>query len=91
MFEKGMRAGGGFYEVVEHSLEAVVSSQYLANFFVQEARKNSHAYSSPDELQGDLLYGRATSTVAAPGFTEVYLLFSEGNKEIEVQERSSLE
>ncbi|XP_072033902.1 gamma-glutamyl hydrolase-like [Amphiura filiformis] len=41
---------------VPHSLEAVRASQQMANFFVNEARKNQHKFESKEEESSQLIY-----------------------------------
>ena len=64
------------YEVINHSREAVLASQYLADFFVNECRKNDHAYASASEEQAALIYNFAdrVGTGDAPEFVQTYYL-----------------
>ncbi|XP_041474547.1 gamma-glutamyl hydrolase A-like [Lytechinus variegatus] len=39
-----------------HAKECVELMQYMANFFVEEARKSQHQFSSPDEMAKHLIY-----------------------------------
>lgn len=41
---------------IPHSQEASLVSQYFANFFVNEARKNDHAFESLQTLRQSLIY-----------------------------------
>ena len=46
LYERGLAKHGGSwpYEDISHTPHAVAYSQFMANFFVREARKNRHAY-----------------------------------------------
>jgi len=44
-------------EAIPHSLEAVLSAQYVADFFVNEARKSNHSYSA-SQLNDLLIYNQ---------------------------------
>lgn len=44
------------HQNIPHELPAVMLSQYLANFFVQEARKNDHHFETPEEEAKALIY-----------------------------------
>ena len=74
-FEKGVKADGSFKEAIDHSVEAVAAAEYLASFFIEQAKRNTHAFPSTSVLNAALTNGRSTSTVAAPAFSEIYLLF----------------
>lgn len=39
-----------------HGLNAIMGSQYFADFFVQQARKNSHKFASQDEFNKYVIY-----------------------------------
>ncbi|KAG1660694.1 Gamma-glutamyl hydrolase [Nymphon striatum] len=41
---------------IPHSKNSILASQYMANFFVDEARKNFHSFKSTKELQDSLSY-----------------------------------
>jgi len=43
-------------ERVSHSTQAIRSMQYLGDFFVDEARRNSHSFSDPKEEMKRLIY-----------------------------------
>ena len=59
---------------IPHSKNAVLVSQYFANFFVNEARNNSNEFKS-DEESGKLIYNYPTKYTALDGslFTQCYL------------------
>jgi gamma-glutamyl hydrolase len=44
------------YEVINHSFEAVMVTQYMANFFISEARKSFHSFTNETEKQNALIY-----------------------------------
>lgn len=79
-FEYGEYADGSPYEVIDHSYEAVVTGQYFANFFLNEARKNGHAFADATQRQKALIYNYQTSTVTAPGFVQAYLFKHDSKK-----------
>jgi len=43
-------------ELLLHTSESVMATQYLANYFVNEARKSNHQFSSVAEEQNHLIY-----------------------------------
>jgi gamma-glutamyl hydrolase len=43
-------------ENIDHSLDAVRAMQYVANFFVNETRKNMHSFPTPDAEDAALIY-----------------------------------
>lgn len=43
-------------EAINHSHDAIVASQYMANFFVDQARLSSHAFASWQEEDAKLIY-----------------------------------
>ena len=51
---------------------AVAASQYMANFFVDQARGSSHRYETAEEEWKALVYTKTTSTSMAPGFAQIY-------------------
>lgn len=55
-FEWSVNADGSPYEAINHSPNAISIAQYTANFFVNEARKSSHAYSSVSAMDEALIY-----------------------------------
>ncbi|XP_069822796.1 gamma-glutamyl hydrolase-like [Dendropsophus ebraccatus] len=56
-----------------HSVNAIWMSQYIANFFVNEARKNSNHFSNPKEEESSLIYNRPlTYTANISGYEQVY-------------------
>lgn len=73
MFEFGEKDSGTPHEVINHSFEAISASQYFANFFVNEARKNDQKFHDPHEERAALIYNYRTYTVKSPKFVETYL------------------
>ncbi|KAF0305914.1 Gamma-glutamyl hydrolase [Amphibalanus amphitrite] len=43
-------------DAIPHWKEAIQASQYLANFFIDEVRKNTHRYQSVEQEKADLIY-----------------------------------
>ena len=73
IFEQGAVLPSGYpYEVVQHTLEAVMVSQYFANFFVAQARRSTHRFASAEQEWGSLIYKYTTSLEYAPAFEQVY-------------------
>lgn len=72
-YEWGEYRDGEPYEVIDHSKEAIRASQYMADFFVDQARQNGHRFASPQEEHQALIYNYQTSSVLYPGFVQVYL------------------
>lgn len=73
-FEHGLTPEGLPFEAIPHSAEAVAVEQYVANFFVNEARKNSRRFSNAVEEKYRLVYGKPISTDFWPEFEEVYAI-----------------
>jgi hypothetical protein len=59
-------------ESIPHSADAVGVMQWVANFFVSEARKNDHAFASVEAETEALIFNYATTFTNA-GFTEEYI------------------
>jgi gamma-glutamyl hydrolase len=70
IFEQGEAAGGGPYEEIAHSRSAVAASQYMANFFVEQARASTHRFAS--DPWPHLIYSHTTTTDDAPEFIQIY-------------------
>eukprot|EP00029_Vermamoeba_vermiformis_P011313 TRINITY_DN6185_c0_g1_i1.p1 TRINITY_DN6185_c0_g1~~TRINITY_DN6185_c0_g1_i1.p1 ORF type:complete len:315 (+),score=87.22 TRINITY_DN6185_c0_g1_i1:416-1360(+) len=65
-------------EVIPHIPEAIKVSQYMSNFFVQEARKNTHKFADATEETKRLIYNFSPVFSGAGGygfnsFEQVYL------------------
>jgi len=54
-------------EDINHSFESIQSNQYMANFFINEARKSNHKFKSVDEETKTLIYNYKTT------YTEKYV------------------
>lgn len=77
-FEWAQLPNGQFYEAINHGATAVGLSAKLADFFVNEARQNTHRFSSPSAEQAALIWnfpvshtGPGTDWEKSP-FTEMY-------------------
>eukprot|EP00448_Togula_jolla_P009141 CAMPEP_0170606862 /NCGR_PEP_ID=MMETSP0224-20130122/20747_1 /TAXON_ID=285029 /ORGANISM="Togula jolla, Strain CCCM 725" /LENGTH=334 /DNA_ID=CAMNT_0010931989 /DNA_START=48 /DNA_END=1052 /DNA_ORIENTATION=- len=70
-FEHGMQDGRP-YENIPHGPDAVLVEQYVANFFISEARKSTQSFARTEDLQSRFLLGLPTSTDMSPGFEEIY-------------------
>ena len=44
------------YEAINHSPDAILISQYMADFFVQETRKSTHKFDDPNTEQASLIW-----------------------------------
>lgn len=73
-FEQGLSADGTPFERIAHGPGAVEASQYLAEFFVAEARRSSHRFANPADLASRLIYGHSTSNFFSPAYVEAYFL-----------------
>lgn len=72
-FEWAKTTAGIPAEAINHSPEAVVIAQYTANFFVQEARKSTHSFPSPEEEDAALIYNyKPTKTASGGSFMQKY-------------------
>jgi gamma-glutamyl hydrolase len=72
-FEYGEYADGSPYEVIDHSYEAIFTSQFFANYFINEARKNDLKFEDSKTQKKALIYNYQTSTFTDPGFVESYI------------------
>lgn len=59
-------------EAIPHSAHAVSVMQWVANFFMSEARKNDHHFESVEAETEALIYNYRTTFTNA-GFTEEYI------------------
>ena len=75
MYEWGVRDGHA-YEAINHSAHAMAASKYMADFFVGEARKSQHSYSSLLAGFSASIYTRSPSVYNPehPMYTGVYHL-----------------
>ena len=60
------------YEVIDHSPDAIKVSQYMANFFVQQARKSSHSFANPATEQSLLIYNYTPTNTPGGDFVQTY-------------------
>ncbi|KAL3194561.1 hypothetical protein MRX96_046045, partial [Rhipicephalus microplus] len=59
---------------IPHTDDAVRVSQYLANFFLEEARKNNHSFASAQEELDALIYNYpATFTQKETALAQMYI------------------
>ena len=60
---------------IPHSKEAVLINQYFADFFINEARKNTNRFETAEEESGSLIYNYPTTYTGREGsaFTQCYL------------------
>lgn len=73
MFEWGTYENGMPYEVIDHEKDAVSASQYLADFFISQARRNTqHRFDCPVQERHALIYNFQTFTFTWPAFVESY-------------------
>ncbi|KAF0687673.1 Aste57867_20657 [Aphanomyces stellatus] len=69
-FEFGEYPSGRLWKWIDHSYEAILASQAFGHFFIQEARRNNHAYADTAEQQAALLYNVKTSNRSYPAYVE---------------------
>ena len=64
---------------MQHDFTAVLAMQYLANFFVNETRKNSHRFPSYTEELSALIYNYAPTYtgIVYPVFEQIYFFYDE--------------
>ncbi|KAG9416019.1 hypothetical protein AC1031_000417 [Aphanomyces cochlioides] len=74
-FEFGKRDDGELVKPIDHSLNAILVSQALANFFVQEARRNRHHFETASAERAVILSSHQTTYIPSPIFQE-FLLFN---------------
>ena len=61
---------------INHSFDAILVSQYMANFFVNECRKNHHRFLNEDEERKSLIFNyQATYTERLGYFEEQMYIF----------------
>ncbi|CAG7834539.1 unnamed protein product [Allacma fusca] len=56
-------------EKIPHSREAIESSQYFANYLIDEAKKNNHTFESQEEENRNLIYNYIPTFTGANGST----------------------
>ncbi len=62
-------------EAINHSLEAVQIAQYTANFFVNQARKSTHKYSTAAAEEAALIYNYTPTKTTGSFVQEYYFHF----------------
>ncbi|KAH9084994.1 hypothetical protein Ae201684P_002226 [Aphanomyces euteiches] len=67
-YEIGDDKTGGSMNLVDHSYEAIVTSQAFAHFFIGEARRNNHSFANPEEEKAALLLNYELSNRSYPYF-----------------------
>merc|ERR1712130_698398 len=72
-FEWSVNSDGSPYEAINHSADAVAASQAMANFFVNEARKNDHKFPTPD-LEKNALFYNYPVTRTHKDFVQTYFM-----------------
>jgi len=73
-FEWGEQSNGAPYEAINHSKDAIMASQYMANFFVDECRKSNHKYPN-EQVEDAALIWNYPVTKTGPEFVQEYFLF----------------
>ena len=76
-FEFGLQSTGVPYQKINHSPDAIAASWYLAMHFLNECRKNDHAFPSTEVELNCLSYGRDASELYSPRFVEAFIFPSE--------------
>lgn len=71
-FEWAMTADGTPYEAIDHSPDAIKVSQYMANFYVQQARKSSHSFANVATEQSLLIYNYQPTNTPGGDFIQTY-------------------
>jgi len=62
-------------EAINHSLDAVLASQYMANFFVGQARLSKHAFASETEEDAALIYNYPAAKTTGSFMQEYFFNF----------------
>ena len=62
-------------EAINHSRDAILASQYMADFFVSQARLNKHKYASQAQEEAALIYNYAPSKTTGSFVQEYYFHF----------------
>lgn len=70
------------YLAINHSYPAVLLEQYLANFYVNETRKNFNDFNSDDDWM--LIYNYNATFVEQSSFTQIYLFLNTNLTDIEL-------
>ncbi|RHY33146.1 hypothetical protein DYB32_001815 [Aphanomyces invadans] len=70
-FEFGEYPDGNLWKWIDHTYEAILTSQAFGHFFMQEARRNNHAFADAEVKRSSLLYNVPTSNRSYPVYVEV--------------------
>lgn len=71
LFEWARNSDGTFFEAIDHSFNAMLTSQYFANFFVNKCRYNGNRFESQAEEEAALIYNYPKHKTG-PDFVESY-------------------
>ena len=71
-FEWAVTTEGVPYEAIDHSPDAIKVSQYMANFFVAQARKSTHKFQDVAREQALLIYNWAPTNTPGGDFVQTY-------------------
>jgi gamma-glutamyl hydrolase len=71
-FEWGETSEGIPNEAIDHSHDAILASQYMANFFVDQARLSSHKFPTETEEDATLIYNYAPSKTTGSFMQEYF-------------------
>ncbi|CAM9505195.1 unnamed protein product [Discosporangium mesarthrocarpum] len=87
-FEWGYDEDGTPHQIINHSDSSVQLSQALANFFVEEARKNPHVFQGKHALQWNLpaLFEERPVSKTGPSTIQTFYLPSSPQEEVEVHQ-----
>ena len=62
-------------EAIDHSKDAILASQYMGNFFVDQARRSSHRFPSEPEEDAALIYNYPASKTTGSFMQEYFFHF----------------
>jgi gamma-glutamyl hydrolase len=71
-FEWAVTAEGVPYEAIDHSPDAIKVAQYMANFFVGQARKSTHRFQDVAREQALLIYNWVPTNTPGGDFVQTY-------------------
>jgi gamma-glutamyl hydrolase len=74
-FEWGETSEGIPNEAIDHSHDAVLASQYMGNFFVDQARLSSHKFPTETEEDGALIWNYQPSKTTGSFVQEYFFHF----------------
>lgn len=67
--------GGISNEAIDHLHDAVLASQYMGNFFVDQARRSSHRFPTETEEDGALIWNYQPSKTTGSFVQEYFFHF----------------